>query len=422
MTRIFWIEVRRSPLRWVFPLLLLVDLAALFGRSRYWIGVWPQASAAAQIPAQFIGPILAGAAAWTAGRINRRGLTDQTGAAARPMWQAELVQFAATLTYGAAAYLVGIVAAAAVTVRQAGPGFLWPSYLLLGLAVIVGCAAAGHVFGRWSRSRIWPPVISAIASFLLVGWLQESRSFAFGVLSAGPQLQVTRSALEARLACAFAVAAVAVLVPTLAPRARPGGYLRPVQLLAGGTALATLLWALQSLAVADPLRVQRVAVRPLCSTGTPNVCLWPEDRKYLPEIEAMLARIRTLPPGMFVVPSTFFERGLREERRGDDDFEVIEGSLWSISPNFVGSIVNATITTFCPAADAAAEDRRTHAYFELDTWLEARINGAQRPADVHGGPPGVDVAAVGRLIDTPEQQQIEWVRQRLTTIRETPCA
>ncbi|MFF0389246.1 hypothetical protein ACFYS8_11180 [Kitasatospora sp. NPDC004615] len=131
MSRAYRTELRRSPLRWVFPVLVAVVLLVLFGRDRSWIGVWSQASAAAQIPAFYLGPAMAGAAAWAAAARRRAGVVVGF-AAARPSWRIEAVQVAAGLTYGLAAYAVGVLTAVAVTVRDGGPGFWWPGYVLLG--------------------------------------------------------------------------------------------------------------------------------------------------------------------------------------------------------------------------------------------------------------------------------------------------
>lgn len=62
MIRAFWIELRRSPLRWALPVLIAIELGMLFGRNTDWIGVWPQASAAAQVPVAEMAILLSAAA------------------------------------------------------------------------------------------------------------------------------------------------------------------------------------------------------------------------------------------------------------------------------------------------------------------------------------------------------------------------
>lgn len=123
MLKAYRIELRRSPLLTAFPLMVAVDLLVLFGRSQYWIGVWPEASVAAQIVTLFLGPILAGVSAWQAGRSSRARVPEFLLSAARPGWRIEATRLAATLTLGFVAYGVGCLTAAAVSLHDAGPGF-----------------------------------------------------------------------------------------------------------------------------------------------------------------------------------------------------------------------------------------------------------------------------------------------------------
>ncbi|MER7169588.1 hypothetical protein ABT336_26475, partial [Micromonospora sp. NPDC000207] len=46
----FWLHLRNSPIRWALPVLVLLDLAVIFLRTRHWMGVWPETGAAAEGP------------------------------------------------------------------------------------------------------------------------------------------------------------------------------------------------------------------------------------------------------------------------------------------------------------------------------------------------------------------------------------
>ncbi len=418
MMRMYWTEVRRSPLRWLLPVLVCIDLAVLFGRNTYWIGVWPQASAAAQIPALFFGPALAAAATWTAGRAHRRGFAEQLQVSALPTWRPEAALLASTLTYGFLAYGVGVVTAAVVSLPEAGPGFLWPGYVLLGLGTVVGCAATGHAVGRWSHSTFMAPVCCGVVTFVLLGLFGQS--LGFFVLSGHPQVEVASSALAARLALALAIMILAVLIPMAATKGMGRWRSGRMHRLAVLGVLAVPVAAFYEITLGGSLQVERAAhAAPLCSEETPKVCVWPEDRKYLPELEQMAKRLGRLPADMFTVPPAFMEAGLGEDKYAG--FQIIEGSMWSASPSMAGAVLQHTVKPYCPAADQAAEERRMRAAFELTTWLEARANDAGQPADVGGGPPGVDLREIGELITKPEQSQMQWARQRLDVINETPC-
>ncbi|GGL02906.1 hypothetical protein GCM10014719_01360 [Planomonospora parontospora subsp. antibiotica] len=143
----------------------------------------------------------------------------------------------------------------------------------------------------------------------------------------------------------------------------------------------------------------------------------------MPELSAMAQRISGLPKGVFKMPDKYFEKGLRKSSSWTSpDFEIIEGSMWSVSPGIAGSIIQSTFQDFCDAKSQEDDSRRTLSFFELSTWIEARVNGASQPSDVRGAPPGVDVHSIGDLIGKSEREQIAWATGRLEQIAETPCA
>ncbi|MFG2695214.1 ABC transporter permease [Kitasatospora sp. NPDC048407] len=410
MSRAYRTELRRSPLRWVFPVLVAVVLLVLFGRDRSWIGVWSQASAAAQIPAFYLGPAMAGAAAWAAAARRRAGVVVGF-AAARPSWRIEAVQVAAALTYGLAAYAVGMLTAVAVTVRDGGPSFWWPGYVLLGAVLITGCTALGHLAGRGGRSLFAVPVVCTLGCLVflgLVGFVPQGASPGVGLvaLSGYPARTVAAWPLLARAAAALALVGLAVgagrQVRTEGHgpkwRARSFGTAGGVLALAG----SLVLWAL-----AGPLVVQRSAPsRPLCTDGVPKICVWPENRRYLPELRELAERAAALSAGRFRVPAQFAEEGLdgRELDRGNR-FVLREGEVWEVATAMAIGTAAETVPLSCGREGAGQ--------WELIAWLTARFAGHGVPASVHGGPPGVDQEAVGRLVAQPEEVQLAWVDQRL---------
>ncbi|MCM3887596.1 hypothetical protein [Frankia sp. R82] len=419
----YWTELRRSALRWWLPVLVAADLTVLYERGRWWIGVWPQTSVAAQIPAFYFGPLCAALAAWSAGRASRQGMDEQLAAAARPRWQAEGLQLAGTASFGLAAYLVGIVVAAVTSAGSAGPGFLWPGYLLLGATVIVGCTAVGHALGRWSQSRIIAPMFGALVCFVLLGSL--SGTLGFMVLVGPPDARVAYWPLATRLLLTVAAVAVAVSVPK--PQLR---LPRPAhrhygcgQAFSATTAVMAFAGCLAAYATAGPIQV----IRPMpadypCTDTMPAICVWPDDQKYLPRLSAMASRLGELPAGQFTVPARFYEQGLRGSQYRNVDFTIPEGAMWEVATAISIQIVGETFPKACTGATDDDTAAFFHAEFELGTWLESRLTGAPQPSSVHGGPPGVDIQAIGRLIYTTQESQLAWVRQRMATIRNTTCA
>lgn len=58
-----WLHLRCSTGRYGFLPLSLLGVAILFGRSRYWLGIWPETGAAAQLSGYFLSVLAAGLAA-----------------------------------------------------------------------------------------------------------------------------------------------------------------------------------------------------------------------------------------------------------------------------------------------------------------------------------------------------------------------
>jgi len=414
-------ELRRSAMRWWFPLLVLLDLATLFGRARWWIGEWPQTSVEAQIPAFYLGPFLAAAAAWAASRTRRARLEGIVAGAARPAWQIESAQLAATLAYGLGAYAVGAVVAAITTAAKNDHGSLWPGYFLEGTALLVGCAAIGHASGKWSRTQFFAPVACSLGMFVAIAWLGSPSSFGLYLLSGPPFLRVAPPAVVSRLALAAALVAAALSfrrpsvrrrIPTWSPRRR---QLKGAALMAMPAVCAVVL------AVAGPVQVPRPASdAPTCTTGAPVICLWPEDSVYLPTAQKMADRMRNLASYGFVVPARFDERGLERAGSGGFDFYILEGSMWDASESMASEIQFGSRPHDCPLTTTVTSDQAV-AIGEQGMWLAMTIFGGARPSDMHGGPPGVDLDAVARVVQEPSAVQRQWLNSRMVLVRQAYC-
>jgi hypothetical protein len=88
--RLLRLELRRSTM---VPLLPLVAVLLAFTELRNDLGqapLWAVRSSVVQHQLELTGAIMAGVAAWTAGRDGRRHLTDLVTATARPRWARQL--------------------------------------------------------------------------------------------------------------------------------------------------------------------------------------------------------------------------------------------------------------------------------------------------------------------------------------------
>ncbi|MBB0243168.1 hypothetical protein FNQ90_03330 [Streptomyces alkaliphilus] len=424
--RILLAELRHSSLRWAWPVLVAIDLFALFGRSDHWIGVWSETGAAAQVPAFYLGPAMAALAAWTAARRRRENAGGWMDAAARPAPLMECVHLGTTLAHGVTAYGVGVIAAVAVTLPGGGPHFFWPGYVLLGLVVIVLCTGVGHAVGRAGTSLVAAPLGTALVLFVLFsffGFVPQGAEWGLGlmVVSGYPDVVTAAGPMLARSALALAVVLVAVAVGRglRSTPGRPGWPGVPVAALAACGFLAV---SVVGFATAGPVLQQRgVPDEPLCTSHEPRVCLWPESRKYLEEAELMSRRVAALPADLFTSPAAFHETGLRGETTMGSGFYIREGEMWEVATSLAIRIQEVSTPPHCDAVTFDEDEKRWAADMELISWLTARIAGGGKPPTVNGGPPGVDEKAVHSIITEPEEVQVAWAEERLATIRDTRC-
>ncbi|AYV29903.1 DUF2339 domain-containing protein [Streptomyces sp. CJ_13] len=420
MLNAYRIELRRSPLLTAFPVMIAVDLLVLFGRSRYWIGVWPEASVAAQVVTLFLGPVLAGVSAWQAGRSSRVGMPETVLAAARPIWRIEAARLAATLTLGFLAYAFGSLTAVVISFSEAGPGFLWPSYLLLGASTLIIFASVGHLAGRWWPSAAFTPVVCALGCFISMLALP----FKFNVLAGPPDQHLRALPVAVRLLFAIALATLAVT----APRPRRGAERQmprratslPIRSAAIGSAAASLI-TLAAVPASGELRVDRPAsaTAPLCDRaerGAPQVCVWPEHRKYLPELTAMAQRLNQPAQPWLKSPETFYEFGLRRTKWGDRGFDIAEGHVRTAAIAMADQVFTQSLGLCVPPDQ---ERRAWQAMDNIHLWLEYRSTG-QDPAVADQGLHMEGVSAAQReatkAARMPVAEQQEWFAEERSHI------
>jgi hypothetical protein len=149
--RLLRLELRRSTMLWVLPL-----LAALVGYTevRNNLGhppLWAVRSVVVQAQLELIGAVAAGVAAWTVGRDKRRHVTDLVTATARPRWARQLASWVAVTAWAVLLYAASVGVVFGVTARQATWG--GPIWWLPGHAWLAGHLAALRA-GRISLADI----------------------------------------------------------------------------------------------------------------------------------------------------------------------------------------------------------------------------------------------------------------------------
>ncbi|MDI6098350.1 hypothetical protein QLQ12_07010 [Actinoplanes sp. NEAU-A12] len=418
----FLLHLRSSVARWALVPLTVLGVAVVFGGTRFWVGIWPETGAAAQVSASFLSIFAAGVTAWIAATVEVRGMREQAAAAALRPLTVELTRFAAALTWLLAPYL--LVSAAAFTytaVSISAPGIRsFVAYIMLGVVLMVFATAWG-----WLAGRLFPPLIAALCAalswFLLASVLGDSTGAA--PLSGPPWLEVPFPAVGLRL---VAVLVFAVAVCGIGWRAgRPGRFERQI----AGALAALLGVAVVHVATTVPDRRTPVA-QPLCVQGTIEYCLWPEHAKYrsmVAEVDAQVAALPvTLPLPRRIVDyrlsgSTRWVDDIEMDIPGDFDpeFDISEESRWALA-RAVGRAITQKVFDGC---DPAVEDPQER-WEQLSAWLEWRLAGGGTPDYRTNAADDTQAAwATGRRIaaERSEQDQSVWVTNLIAEKKADYC-
>jgi hypothetical protein len=326
--RLLRIELRRSPMPWILPL-----IAVLFWFDSYrpsvaqppiWVlrTFWNMGQGHTIID---FGPFVAGMAAWIGSRDGRRDMSDLVTATARPRWVAQLVTWAAAAVWAVGGYLVFVGAMFGVYAHQGvggSPPWWW---VAVGAVAVAAFSAAGFAVGAFFPSRFAAP-LAAFGGFLVMvmssqtgfrhtsGWaliLPSNSNGNYEPVSGVfyrylPDLPIARMLFLAGIA-------VAVL-GLLGLPARAGGpglrwaaaVVTLVGVAAAGTAvgLAGTAWrgphGMVIPALHDAANDQPIPYTPVCgrAAGVP-VCLNPAYRPYLADVTGalrpVLAEVAGLP-------------------------------------------------------------------------------------------------------------------------------
>lgn len=423
-----WLHLRNSPIRWALPVLVVVDLAVLFLRNRYWIGVWPETGAAAQVPAYLLGIVGAGAAAWSAGAPQRHGLEEQLRAARVQPMVSEAHRLHATVIILLIPYLIGQTVAFAVTARTFPPGVhLWLGYLLLGLFAILLSVALG-----WACGHLFGPVFAALVAalgFLFLTALLDRVGFV--VVSGRPEVAVDPMPLALRLGSVVAL----LLVLLWLSAAGVSGQARRRAWVLVPAILPLVVVMFSTNAVADR---KQPGNKVTCVRGSTVLCIWPEQEKYLPQLRALSARIDLLPDA-FVRPPRINEVGLLKTRYigpdgkeylgyegGPPIFQILEGSPWSYAGD-IGTAVTASTFGFqdfqaCDWQKITSSDEPR--LWAVGAWLEAFLAGEDSPDYHTNAPTQMQQAwAKGRAIagNRSRVDQLRWAEGEVNDLRGRYC-
>lgn len=425
--KVFWLHLRSSPIRWVVPALTAMDLAVLFLRNRYWIGVWPETGAAAQVSTYVLGPIVTGAAAWAAMAPARYELTEQLAATRVHRAVSQAFRLGATIVLLVVPYLIGQTVAFTMTARTHPPGLgLWFGYFAHGVFVTLLTLSLGWIIGTFSRSP-FAALGAALACLLLLG-LADRWWWEFSVISGPPDMAVDLPGVVVRLVSVVALLATLLWVPA--------GKRRATVLVAPALGVLAIVVAMG----VTPVTVQRppAGEDAMCVDGRMSLCIWPEHEKYVPALEELLTRVDAL-PATFVLPPRMNQFGIEriwQVEEGPDGlvfrpvadgapyFYILAGSRWSFASDISSAIMNTTLV-FAPGQceRPAPEHPDMARVWALHAWLETYLAGGGDPDYRTDAPPEMQNAwAIGRaMAKNPLVEQFRWAEREVNDLRGRYC-
>jgi hypothetical protein len=168
--RLLRLELRRSPMVWVVPLIMAMFWFDTFRSSMALPALWGSRTLLLRQGTALtdFAPFVAGAAAWTAARDGRRGTADQVAVTALPRWAARVTTWAATTCWALVTFAGCVAALYAMTASQgaAGEPPWWP--VAVSAAGVAAFGALGFAAGVWYPSRFAAPLAAVAALLTLI--------------------------------------------------------------------------------------------------------------------------------------------------------------------------------------------------------------------------------------------------------------
>ncbi|QOV35646.1 hypothetical protein IM697_37255 [Streptomyces ferrugineus] len=418
----FLLHLRASYIKWTLLALVVLDLAFLFLRTNFWIGIWPETGAAAQVPAFFLSILASGAAATASGFRATRNLEEQFSAASLSKSRIELHRLGALVAVFLAPYLIGHAVAFVMTARTFPPGAeLWFGYVLMGASTIFLAAGWG-----WAIGKLLSPIMAALCSVLswiiVVSTLGSSTDMI--VTSGPPWRMVDLTSVSLRLLVATAFLFTITWLPS---RINRTSLREPSLAITACAVVAVGATIVSTTAVVD----RQAPTRLHCIDGAIEICLWPEHEKYIPIAKSTNERVASLPSG-FKVPKRLSEYGTKKiiskgptgttvETGGD--FDISEGSRWALALGIADAV---TAETFQNCDWNKVRENEDYTADVINHWIETYLAGGGSP-DYKigaGAPPKLleEFEEASRVANTlPEEKQLKWLEGKVNHMNQNYC-
>jgi len=372
VSRVLSIELRRGVGPFSAPLVLAVLIAGLLVHQRDWAGDWTGSSYYLRFLLLLGGPVLVAAAAWQGGRGRRRGLDELLGTSSRSRLRRTLLAWSSPATWGLAAYLLTVVAAAGVTASNTSYGSPLLGMLLSGAAALLALSAIGYAAGAVVPWRLTAPAL-ALITYVALGYLDISSS---SVRWLSPAIEPSSLAYQlpaawwAPASTALFLGLLAAVLLTLSRRWPAAGF----ALLVAAAAAVPIL-QVGPRAFTPDVAAARLVCAPAAGT---QVCLTRRHADQLPAVQRLADEVLAGLPNLPRVVEGFSRQDNAAAIRlnelylgatvlGGPDTEVVRGDL-----------ANGVTSWACDPIDRPAPDDVIQQSYALSAWLMDRRPAEQR--------------------------------------------
>lgn len=353
--RLLRIETRRSFAIWVFP--VMVGLGWYAAREQYRDGVelWPDTSARIARASVFIGPFIAGAAAWAAYQERRRRLNELLVTMSGSTVGRAVTVWIATTAWATLAYVLIGTFQGISTAQSATWGAPATSLLLAGLVALATYTAVGYLIGTLLPYLFTVPFV-ALTLYLLPGFTYSlNHESPLRMLSPWTVFDPSQYSVLRGIWPEYSVPMMIWLIGISATALTGIALFRSRSLVSSlGIALSLLISVTGATMLldlppgAEATEAATIPYEPACTMGTVTVCVHPAYKAVLGEtastVEDVLEPIKGLPgiPQRFeqfaylqgTLPKGIVDIAPYNEYNGVDHLaQSVVGSIISDSPD-----------------------------------------------------------------------------------------
>lgn len=378
----------------LLPMLALGVLILWFVRDQ-WMG-WPTPTANWMLfPFLFAGPVIAALQTIESARIEearvdnwvRRSLRVRVRENTRSLTVSWILVVVLAGVWGVGTWWVS----RANSVVEASTSFL-PAvgYTALGFFAV----GFGHLCGKLTLKT------SYLAITAFVGVLIAAM-YATQYLNYEPYQLIPRGAIIVLIVTAGLLNIVAVVVPVGARSST--AWQNGVPLAVGVTSLIAVL-VVAYLEIIPPVRQD---ADPICSKGSPTICVWHEHKNALDNLEVIRERVASQLPENLSVPTHLDQYGLTESRDVGESLNFGHGAVDSTLELAAAYILAITNSQY---ADHVNSEEGAHARTQLESWLIlSAVSDANESEWSRLGMDPSTMREVSQLTSLSVEEQRKWV-------------